>query len=155
MKYQFAKPIFLVVITIFFSFLMIMSPEANLDTPIFSPNTGVRLAVIDSELTAASFFIEKSESKILSDSDYITMISNYYILNSTKIFQLDDYLLNRQFNFSERSIIIRNTIIDKPLRLFGQPFKLDYNPKVILENQDFSDIYEGKSISCFFKGSKD
>lgn len=156
MKYKFAKPIFLVAITLLLSFLMIMSPEANIDNSTFSPNTSVRLAMTESEMTAATFFIEKSVSTLSLDSDYSTVVNNYFILNNTRIEQLDNYLLQGQFNISEKTIILRNVIVDKPFRLFGQPFKLNYNPKQVIENQGLSNIYNCKSVYGFiFKISKD
>jgi hypothetical protein len=155
MRYRFVKPIFLTLMTIFLSFLMIMSPEANIDNPIFSPNTGVRLAMTESEMTAASFFVEKSVSTLSVDSDYGNVIYNYFISNNPKIEPLDNYLLKGQFNISGRTIVLRNIIVDKPFRLFGQPFKLNYNPIHIIENQGNSNIYNCKSVYGFvFKINK-
>lgn len=155
MKSRFAKPIFLVLITIFISFLMIMSPEANVDNPIFSPNTGVRLAMTESEMTGTTFFMEKSVHTLLLDSDFSNVVANYYYLHNPKIEPLDSYLLKGQFNISDRTIILRNILVDEPFRLFGQPYKLNYDPKQSMENQGLSCIYDCKSISCFFKGVKD
>ena len=148
-KYQFSKSILLIFITVFITFMMIMSPDANIDNAVFSPNTGVRLAMTESELTAASFFIEKSIDTLSVDSDYSNVFINYFNLSDKKLELLDFYLLKGEFNLSRRIIILRYLTIEKPFRLFGQPFKLNYNPKLVIENEGYSSIYDSKSISFY------
>lgn len=150
------KPIFLFFLTIFISFLMIMSPVANLDNHTFSPNTGIRLALTESEITTAAFFVEKSaDTTISSDDDYFTsqsssILLNYYNVNHSKIIPLENSLLTRKFDDAGSIIVIREEIVNKPFRLSGQPFKLNYDPKQVLEEQDYSRIYDCTSVSGFY-----
>ena len=148
------KPIFLIFLTIFISFLMVMSPTANLDNHTFSPNTGIRSALTESEITTAAFFVEKSIGTLSSDYDYFTnpsssILINYYDLNYSKIKSLDTAFFTRKFDNMSSIIVIREQILNKPFRIFGQPFKLNYDPRKALDEQGFSRIYDCNSVFGF------
>ena len=143
------KPIFLFCLTVILSFLLIMSSKANLDNHMFSPNTGVRLALTESEIKGAAFFSEKSIKPLLLDHDYSLIITNYYSLKDKRVKSLDTSLLTEDFS-SGGTILIREEIINRPFRLFRQPFKLNYDLTQALETQGFSRIYDSNSVFGFY-----
>jgi hypothetical protein len=148
------KTLFLFFLITFLTFAMIISPTANLDNRIFSQNTGLRSALTKSEITAASFFAEKSAATLSSDFDYFTnpsssILINYFNINSTRIKSLDQSILTRKFDRNYSIIVIREEIITQPFRIFGQTYKLDYNLKKSLEIQGFSVIYDSNSVSGY------
>lgn len=153
-KNKFSKPILLLFLTFFLSFMMITSPIANTDNHTFSPNTGIRFASTESEIRTAAFFVEKSVYNISSDYDYFTNPSssipvNYYNISYSRIKSIDTSLITGEFERNRDIIIIREKIVDKPFRLFGQPFKLNYDPKQSLNEQGFSKIYDCNSVTAF------
>ena len=156
-KNKFAKPFLLLFLTFFLSFIMITSPKANIDNHTFSPNTGIRPPSTEAELRAAAFFVEKSVYNISSDYDYFTNPSssipvNYYNMSYSRIKSLDTSLITGEFERNGNIIVvIREEIVDKPFRLFGQPFKLNYDPRQSLNEQGFSKIYDCNSVSGFMR----
>lgn len=153
-KNKFAKSFSLFTLTIFLSFIMIMSPTANIDNHSFSPNTGIRAAPTEAELITATFFVQNSAGNLSSDYDYFTqrsssIPSNYYGMNYSRIKSLDECLHTGEFEHNRSIIVIREEIVNNPFRIYGQPFKLNYNPKQSLNEQYFSKIYECGSVSGF------
>lgn len=150
------KKIFLFTLTIIFTFVLITNPSVNMDNHFFSPNTGIRLTFTESEINAASFFVEKSMTNLSSDFDFFTNPSssvpiNYYFLNGSRIIPLDSSLLNKKFDLDRSVIVLRQEILNRPFRLFGLPYKLTYNPKQVLFNQNFSTIYDCNSVYGFYR----
>jgi hypothetical protein len=148
------KPVFLFFLTVLISFIMIMSPNANFDNQLFSSNTGVRSAFTESEMTAAAFFVEKSNGDISSDYDFFTnpsssVLINFYGLSYGRIKSLDDSILYEDFSKDGIIKVIRKEIVDKPFRLFGLVYRLDYDPFKSLDIKGFSSIYDCDSVKGF------
>lgn len=136
------------------TFLMIMSPPANVDNHIFSPNTGVRYAYTESEMIAASFFAQKSIGKISSDFDYSTNPSssvfyNYYDTSYDRIIPLDYQLINKSFVHDGSTKIIRSEIVDRPFRLAGGIYRLNYDPNIVLLSSGFNKIYDNSAVTAY------
>ena len=131
------------------SFLMIMSPAANLDNHLFSPNTGVRFAFTEAELQAAATISKVWDGKIGVDRYYQGPIHWQF---NAKVTAIDDYLLAPDFRDSQDMLVmIRQEIVKSPFGLGGGIFKLDYDPRHVLAEQGFSRIYENGSVSAFVK----
>jgi hypothetical protein len=145
------RPIVILFIAFFFSFIMILSPSANVNKQFFSSNTGVRYGFTEAEITATAFFVEKSVGNLSSDYDFFTNPSssipkNYFELESNRIKSIDEALLTGDFTQINSTIVIREEIVKEPFRLFGQTYKLNYDLKKSLEKQGFSRTYDCKSI---------
>jgi len=135
------------------AFLMIMSPTANTDNHLFSPNSSPRLAFTNSEITAASFFVEKSEGGISSDFLYAgcsssSVFINYLKYPRCKVNSLDNQLINREFYSKGDIIIIREEIIHRPFRINNGVIKIGYDPNIVLSKK-FSKIYECNTVSGY------
>ncbi|MBE3094637.1 MAG: hypothetical protein IMZ52_06360 [Actinobacteria bacterium] len=153
---RFVKPVFLVFLIIGLSSILIISPAADITNHSLFPNIGIRTTKTESEITSAAFFVEKSTEKLSSDYDYFTnpsgsLLKNYFNVKPNKIKSLDTVLLSGKFDINGTIIVIREEIINKPFRLFGQPFKLNYNPSQKLEEQGFSKIYDCNSVLGFYR----
>ena len=99
-------------------------------------------------------FVEKSVSNISSDYDYFTNPSssipvNYYNMDYGRVKSLDTSLFIGKFEHNVSTIVIRQEIVNNPFRLFGQPFKINYDPRQSLNEQGFSKIYDCNSVSGF------
>ncbi|MFC1984229.1 hypothetical protein ACFLVO_04390 [Chloroflexota bacterium] len=131
------------------SFLMIMSPTANLDNHLFSPNTGVCYAFTESELQAMDTISNVWDGKIGADRHYQLPIINHFNGNFITI---DDYLLTRDFtNGQDMLVMIRQEIVNFPFPLSSGIFKLNYDPRHVLAEQGFSRIYGNGSVNGFLK----
>lgn len=130
------------------TFLIITSPIANVDSPVLSPNTGVRYAYTDSEMVGAAFFAQSSE-KISPDYDYTSVLSCYYDVNRKRILSFDDQLYTGQFLHDGSIKIIRKTIVERPFRLVGAVYRLNYDPNVVLSNSGFNKIYDNSAVTAY------
>ncbi|MBE3089350.1 MAG: hypothetical protein IMZ41_03610 [Actinobacteria bacterium] len=145
------RSIVLLIIIFFFSFILILSPTANVNNRFLSPNTGIRNGYTEAEMTSTAFFVEKSVGNLSSDFDFFTNPSssipkNYFELKSDRIKSIDESLLTGDFTQIKSTIVIREEIVKEPFRLFGAIYKLNYDLKNSLEKQGFSLIYDCKSV---------
>ena len=147
-------PLFSFIFVTSLAFLMIMSPTANMDNHIFSPNTGIRYTFTESEIDAASFFAQNSVGKISSDYIYATNPSssifvNNYNISYEQIVSLDDSLYSGNFIHDNSIKIIRREIINKPLRLGSGIYRINYDPNIVLSNSGFNKIYDNYGVTAY------
>lgn len=139
-KNQLIKGLLMSISIFFLSFLLIMSPAANIDNRFFFPNSGVRYAFTESELQAMETISEIWNGTVGGDW-YIHL--PYEIQLNLKFAKIDDSLYSG--NFSEMQgllIIIREEILNHTFYSPGRGIiKLNYNPYLSLEKQNFSLIY--------------
>lgn len=127
------------------SFLMIMSPSANLDNHIFSPNTGVRYAFTDAELHAAETISNRWSGNIGTDVYY--RMPFIYQFNA-KFSVIDGCILSKDYkNCQDMLVVIRQEVVKFAFQLGGNPYRLQYDPNQVLVEQSFSHIYENGFVS--------
>ncbi|MFA0832423.1 MAG: hypothetical protein ACC609_00275 [Methanobacterium formicicum] len=150
------KAFLISMIVAFLSFLLIISPIANQDNPDFSPNTHVKYSFTNSELSAKSFLFDntKNPSNIITDYDFSTPISSTYGYNVNMRYRIFEYSLQiknfTSYKNNENIIVLRQYIIDHPFRWSGSAYyKLNYNPKDVLENDYFNKVYDDSSVSMY------
>lgn len=153
-----AKSAFLFGFVAVLSFLMLFSSTANIDNHLFAPTTGVRMALTESELASASFFADRSVGTLGSDYDFFTnpsssIMVNYYDMNFTRVKSIDKQLLSASFKGAPDLIVIRHAIVRTPFRLFGQPYFIEYDPCVAIEEQGYSRIYDSDTVVGFYHSS--
>lgn len=129
------------------SFLMIMSPLANVDNHVFSPNTSMTFSHTMSELQAAKTTSTIWNGTIKTDAYYSgTQHYNY------KFKPFSDEIYHKNILSLQKSmVLIRESIIGKPLKLFSSMVILDYNPKDFLNNLHFSKMYNCGSVEGYLK----
>ena len=132
------------------AFLLIMSLEANIDNRIFSPNIGIRFAFTDSELQAGNTISTIYNERLGTDS-YYGILFRYQLYS--KYISIDNSLDTGDFRIlSDLMIIIREETMNHPLsRPRQSPLTIKYNPFLIIEEQNFSRIYNCGSVSGYLK----
>lgn len=128
------------------SFLMIMSPTANIDNAMFSPNTKWRATPISSELQAVTI-LDEYDGVIKSDRYYADPLS-YYLGFNTKSFCeeiADGDLLRMKGDL----ILIRDAILRGPFMFFSSTYKLDYNLDDMINAADFYRIYDNGPVRAY------
>ena len=130
------------------TFLMIMSPPANVDNHIFSPNTGVRYALTESEMQAIKTTSEICNGTLGADR-YYSSNSMWWMGYNTK--PIDDCLYKKDFEKCRGMLIlVRSEIINKPFKLFQSAYRLDYDPRTLLEENGYSKLYGNGQVSGYF-----
>lgn len=131
------------------SFLMIMSPVGNYDSYTFSPNTKMRYALTDGELMSVHFMSDKSYDPINVDA-YLTILS--FIFENRTINTVSSEIYSGDFNKVKSYsslVLIRDYILHYPFILYKDIYELNYDIKLELSVQGFSNIYDSKSIDIF------
>jgi len=142
---------FLISISVFtLSLLLILSPIANIDNRLFSQNSGVRYAFIDSELQAMNTISKIYNGTVGTDWYYAHLL--IYIYDTNYAF-IDNSLDTGDFRvLPEMMIIIREETMNHPLFMpFQTILTLNYNPFIALEEQNYSRIYNCGSVSGYLK----
>lgn len=143
-KNKVGKTLLLATLTFSLSFLMIMSPTANLDNPTFSPNTQVRFALTESELQAVERVSNMWNNTIGVDGYYSELRTSLYSVKG----------INREIAYvnytdcQDMFVLIREEIVNHPF-LLSYVYKLDYDPRDVLAAQTFSKVYNCGSVSGF------
>lgn len=127
------------------SFLMIMSPVANIDNAMFSPNTNWRATPIASELQARTI-LDHYDGISKSDIYYASRLS--YFGYSTEPFCKE--IADRDLaSLAGDLVLVRDAIITDPFMLFSATYKLDYNLNDIIAATDFRRIYDSGSVCAY------
>lgn len=140
---------FLISFSIFIlTFLLIISPAANVDNHIFSSNSGIRFAFTESELHAGNT-ISTIYNGIVGTDTYYTLLFKYQL--DTKYVSIDNSLDTGDFRMSpEIMIVIREETMNHPLfRPSQTTLTINYNPFLKLEEQKYSRIYNCGPVSGY------
>lgn len=134
--------------------ISILSPIANIDNSALFPNSGIRYAFTSSELQGASFTTSTTNGTISSDSDFITSSSssvyiNYIGVSPNRLSSLDVALMTHNITSDGSIQVIRTVIYDKPLRLEGQVYHLDYDLGQTLDASNVNKIYSNGGATAY------
>lgn len=142
---------FLMSLSVFIlSFLLIMSSTANIDNRLFSSNSGIRYAFTDSELYAMDTISNSWNGTV--GTDWLYYYSFHFQFDNDGI-SIDNSLETGDFtNLQDILIIIREEMMNYPLHGFYRSnIYIKYNPFLVLEDQNFSRIYNCGSVSGYLK----
>ena len=127
------------------SFLMIMSPVANIDNAMFSPNTNWRATPIASELQAQTI-LDHYDGISKSDIYYASRLS--YFGYSTEPFCKE--IADRDLaSLAGDLVLVRDAVITGPFMFFSGIYKLDYNLSDLIDATDFRRIYDSGSVCAY------
>lgn len=148
--YQHTKKKVMIVSILMFclSFVLIISPTANVDNHILTPNSQSTMAITESELTAVQTIKSIWNGKTGSDQYYS---KNLFRSNSR---MLDSEIYNKNFTSSvvnNRLILVRQRMYDEPIDLYSGTYQIDYDLNALLKNSGFSEIYDVGSVECYLK----
>jgi len=138
-------------IIVIMTFFMITDSIANFDTPILSPKIMVRASLYLSEIQSIDTILAYDNNTIASDQLAIAYISNKKDIKTQLI---NDSLDKQEFiSLLGSTIIIRKTIIDSPFYAYGTIWKLYFDPRDILINEDMNCVYDSGSTIAFIKSN--
>ena len=127
------------------SFLMIMSPTANIDNATFSSNTNWRATPIASELQAQTI-LDHYDGISKSDIYYASRLS--YFGYSTEPFCKE--IADRDLaSLAGDLVLVRDAVITGPFMFFSGIYKLDYNLSDLIDATDFRRIYDSGSVCAY------
>lgn len=127
------------------SFLMIMSPVANIDNAMFSPNTNWRATPIASELQAQTI-LDHYDGASKSDRYYADRLR--YFGYSTESFCKE--IADRDLaSLAGDLVLVRDAVITGPFMFFSGIYKLDYNLSDLIDATDFRRIYDSGSVCAY------
>lgn len=147
LKSNLRKASVLAVLVLILCFLTITRPNANIDNPIYSPNTMFRFAFIESELKAIDTISDVYQGPI--ESDYPAILLQNLGMTSGRE-KLSTCLVSGDYTGIEGLVMIRKEIVDGVLNIRG-PYKLDHDPKEELAKLNFNRIYESGTVAAFMK----
>ena len=126
-----------------FAFVLIMSPEANSDNALFSPNTHVRVGSYESELQVVTF-LDNYSGVIKTDNLYAWRLS---YLGPYNTHSFDDNLdSNYFFNLKGYFVLVRDAIMAEPFMHYQSIYKLNYNLNNVLIMNGFSQVYNSGTV---------
>jgi len=124
---------------------MIMSPTANIDNAMFSPNTNWRATPITSELQVVTI-LDGYDGVAKSDLYYESRLS--YLGYSTESF-CKEIADGDPLSMKGDLILIRDAILTGPFMFFSSTYKLDYNLDDMINAADFYRIYDNGPVYAY------
>ncbi len=133
------------------AFLMVVSSMANMNYT-FAPNTSVRIAFTESELTAKGTISHIWDGDIGGDQHLHWLGLSFPPRFEGEIIDIGESLFTGDFrDRHDILIIIREEIVHRPVHispLVGR-IRIDHDPRPTLAEQGFSRIYDSGSVSSF------
>lgn len=128
------------------SFLMIISPPANIDNLSFFPNCHMRYAPTEAELQSMTTIMDKWDGPIKTDEYFAG--TQKFEHSQVSAFSQQLYIGNYP-GLKDHLVVTRKDTICKPFWFLGGIYTLDYNLNEKLETQGFSKIYDSGSGSGY------
>jgi len=127
-------------------FLLIMSPPANIDNAMFSPNTNWRATPIASELQARTI-LDHYEGIIKSDRYYADRLRYNFGYNSESFCK--EIAVQDIAGMKGDLVLLRDAILNGPFMFFSSTYKLDYNLDNFVNAAGFRRIYDSGSVYAY------
>ena len=129
------------------AFTMIVSPYANMDNNTLSPNTIVRYAYTDSELAFIDFAQNHAIQNVSTDEAYQgVLVSSATNTSLQNVSSLDSSLQNATFAHNQSLIVIRSYVVSNAFKEYGVPYRITYDPNVVLANSRFNIVYDDGGV---------
>ncbi|MBA7621723.1 hypothetical protein ES703_29089 [subsurface metagenome] len=149
-KGKFSSALVLAILILVLSLFSITAAGANFDNRIYTKNTAARYAFTESELSAMNTISDISDGKV----GVATPSARFYLEFNRNV-PVEEIAVNlsaRDFTDCTGMIVmVRDEIAKNYFDFRGGGMKLDYDPCEVLEEQDFSHVYECGSVSAFLK----
>jgi len=131
-----------------FTFLLIVSPSANADNAMFSPNTLVRSSLTESELHSISMVSGMYPGEIGTER-YITNVVSFLPID-IKLTVIDENIFTGDYSrLNQGDVLIREHIKGNTFKLFQGPYRLDYDLGQRIERQGYSKTYNANSVTIY------
>jgi len=131
------------------TFLMIISPAANIDNHLFSGNTTMTYSLQDSEL-ASMHTVSMYEPGIIKTDVYF---SDSMKERGVNVAAFDDNIFSQDLaGLGNDTVLVRKETVARPFQIFSQLLKLDYNLGNRLESIVFSRVYDDGTVQGYRRG---
>jgi hypothetical protein len=131
-----------------FALLLIMSPSANVDNHMFSPNTAARSSLTESELHSINTIAEIYTGDIGTER-YVTNVISYLPID-IDLTMIDNNIFTGDYSELDlRNVLIREEIIGDTFKLFDGSYRLDYDLGQRIERQGYSKTYDANSVTTY------
>jgi len=140
------RPVFLGVTVFCLSLLLTLSPAANIDNRLLTPNTQ-RASLTASELQGMSTLLQKSTGQLVSD-DFYTTASTFYFNKTTEPLVSFSYL-----NATPNDLLlVRTEVVGQPIveGVIGETVPVG---PIVLVNPSGSLIYSSGSVNAYYNVS--
>ncbi len=145
-----AKAVVVGLVSFILTFLMIMSPLANMDNRTFSPMSIVRYGYTESEMQATVTAASIYDGKIGVDDQYARPLLYQQGYDKSGIVMLGKRIYYQFFgDYPQMLVLIRDEIVHNTFELSG-PYQLEYDPEEVLDRKGYSKVYENGSVGGFF-----
>jgi len=129
-------------------FLLIMTPSANVDNHLFSPNTAVRASFTESELHSINT-IAKTYPWEIGTERYVTNVVSFLPID-IELTMIDENIFTGDYSgLDQKNILIREYIKGNTFKLFGGPYRLNYDLEQRIEGQGYSKTYNVNSVTIY------
>lgn len=148
------KVLSVTILTTTLACLMILTPTANLDNPVFN-HTVVQKAYEESELKAVETMQGLTDQNIAIDNDPVAHFVFLPRFASNRLTPLGVTLVRQAFTDLRGSVImIRRAISQDTLGVGMDSYiRLNYDPTQVLADEGFSHVYECGTVSAFWWNS--
>lgn len=127
------------------SFFMIMSPIANIDNPMFSPNTNWRATPIESELHAGTI-LDYYDGVVKSDNYYASRLGGFGYNTRSFCEEVGD---RNVMSMKGDLVLVRDAVLEGPFMFFSGIYKLDYRLDDLMESAGFRQVYDSGSVYAY------
>jgi hypothetical protein len=129
-------------------FTMIMSPAADNDNPIFSPNSAVRTGFTESELRAFDT-VDAIRTGPVGAERYVQVV-NYANPDRGFVIPVDDMLIEGVYRlYGVDTVLVREYSRDHPIFCYDGMFRLKHDPVRTLDREGYNRVYASNSASLF------
>jgi len=148
-RYNIIKCLSISILIFALSFLLIINPVANIDNNLFYPNSGIRYALTDSELCALGTISEIYNASI--GVDWYSRL--YYEFQVNREFvRIDESVYTGDFSDLKNVLfLVREVTLNQQYPTRWGLIRIEYDIYSVLEEQDFSRIYNCGSTSGYLK----
>jgi hypothetical protein len=131
------------------TFLMIMSPAANIDNHLFSGNTTMTYSLKDSEL-ASMHTVSLYDPGIIKTDVYFSDTQNERGVNTLPF---DNNIYNQNLSELENdTVLVRKEIVNQPFQIFSNILRLNYDLGNRLASIAFSRVYDDGAVQGYRRG---
>lgn len=128
------------------AFLMIMSPQANVDNHLFSGNTIMTYSLKDSELASMRTVSTYDTSIIKSDVYFSDSLDK----RGVRTVAFDDNIYSGDLaGLGNDTVLVRKETVNRPFQIFSNLFRLDYDLGNRLASIAFSRIYDDGTVQGY------
>jgi hypothetical protein len=118
-----------------------------MDNNTLSPNTIVRYAYTDSELAFIDFAQNHAIQNVSTDEAYQgVLVSSATNTSLQNVSSLDASLQNATFAHNQSLIVIRSYVVSNAFKEYGVPYRITYDPNVVLANSRFNIVYDDGGV---------